>query len=248
MANSNSNEDHEVQIQSTTQLDFRQAMQDFKTMFPEMDHDVIEEVLRANQGAVDATIDQLLSMTTDNLNEALRLHLEKVEGNDLIKNPVSNFSGNTECDMAVSSSSKRWHPPLLGPLPPTFLRIDRHNQMSLADCTEDERIALFLQNEEFLSELRVNQDFMNTLNLDVGEKVTGGPDIEIFKERLKNMGKMSRNKFSQLSRMFQRRKKNRSAKGILDQSASGDSMLLGAEPLLSDNLDQASGQKDKFLK
>lgn len=51
---------------STMQLEFAQAMSDFKTMFPEMDKDVIEAVLRANQGAVDATIDQLLAMSTDN--------------------------------------------------------------------------------------------------------------------------------------------------------------------------------------
>jgi CUE domain len=48
------------------QLEFSQAMSDFKTMFPDMDRDVIEAVLRANQGAVDATIDQLLAMSTDN--------------------------------------------------------------------------------------------------------------------------------------------------------------------------------------
>lgn len=51
---------------STMQLEFSQAMSDFKTMFPDMDRDVIEAVLRANQGAVDATIDQLLQMSTDN--------------------------------------------------------------------------------------------------------------------------------------------------------------------------------------
>lgn len=48
------------------QLEFSQAMSDFKTMFPNMDRDVIEAVLRANAGAVDATIDQLLAMSTDN--------------------------------------------------------------------------------------------------------------------------------------------------------------------------------------
>ena len=50
---------------STRQLDFYQAMHDFKHMFPEMDEDVIEAVLRANGGAVDATIDQLLTMNMD---------------------------------------------------------------------------------------------------------------------------------------------------------------------------------------
>lgn len=48
---------------NVTQLEFTQAMKDFKIMFPAMDEDVIEIVLRANQGAVDATIDQLLQMS-----------------------------------------------------------------------------------------------------------------------------------------------------------------------------------------
>lgn len=46
-------------------LEFNQAMEDFKTMFPSMDYDIIECVLRANNGAVDATIDQLLQMNLD---------------------------------------------------------------------------------------------------------------------------------------------------------------------------------------
>lgn len=61
---------------STMQLEFSQAMSDFKTMFPEMDRDVIEAVLRANQGAVDSTIDQLLAMSTDNQVNILQLKLK----------------------------------------------------------------------------------------------------------------------------------------------------------------------------
>lgn len=51
---------------STMQLEFEEAMSDFKTMFPDMEKEVIEAVLRSNQGAVDATIDQLLAMSVDN--------------------------------------------------------------------------------------------------------------------------------------------------------------------------------------
>ncbi|XP_063971524.1 CUE domain-containing protein 1-like isoform X1 [Lytechinus pictus] len=47
------------------QLDFEQAMSDFKGMFPEMDRDVIETVLRSNNGKVDETIDQLLKLNAD---------------------------------------------------------------------------------------------------------------------------------------------------------------------------------------
>eukprot|EP00111_Clytia_hemisphaerica_P017376 TCONS_00051405-protein len=43
-------------------LNFQQAMSDFRTMFPELDTDVIETVLRANNGVVQTTIDQLLQL------------------------------------------------------------------------------------------------------------------------------------------------------------------------------------------
>ena len=57
---------------ATRQLDFYQAMRDFKLMFPNMDEDVIEAVLRANHGAVDDTIDQLLTMNVDSDGTARR--------------------------------------------------------------------------------------------------------------------------------------------------------------------------------
>lgn len=56
-----------------TQLEFTQAMNDFKTMFPEMEADVIECVLRSNNGAVDSTIDQLLQMSMDAEKEKVRV-------------------------------------------------------------------------------------------------------------------------------------------------------------------------------
>lgn len=56
-----------------TQLEFSQAMNDFKTMFPEMEADVIECVLRSNNGAVDSTIDQLLQMSMDAEKEKVRV-------------------------------------------------------------------------------------------------------------------------------------------------------------------------------
>lgn len=187
---------------STMQLEFAQAMSDFKTMFPDMDRDVIEAVLRANQGAVDATIDQLLAMSTDNQNEKLRNELDSptaekplpnlLQFNDskvdalrrvvLTSSPVpsSNNTGTSPkvkktglaspiagggagAGIGVSSAEsikKKWDPPMLGPLPPTFLRI------SLPDGTPDTRnfgelpddqFAMMLQNEEFMHELRWNQ-------------------------------------------------------------------------------------------
>ncbi|XP_001663565.2 CUE domain-containing protein 1 isoform X1 [Aedes aegypti] len=233
---------------STMQLEFAQAMADFKNMFPDMDRDVIEAVLRANQGAVDATIDQLLAMSTDNQNEKLRQELDDDTGrtpapNDTLILPhgkVTDESGNErDCVFIIRNASLmgaspkikkspgstsatnspraviggnakdgekscthvKWNPPLLGPLPPTFLRLhgcgegSRNTEFDLGD----EQFAIMLQNEEFMQELRWNQEFLSALEKDHQGKVS---DDAAFKERLRNMGKISRKKFAQLARVF----------------------------------------------
>ena len=53
-------------VPRSRQLDFTKAMSDFKVMFPTFDYEVIEMVLRANNGLVDATVDQLLAMQAEN--------------------------------------------------------------------------------------------------------------------------------------------------------------------------------------
>ncbi|XP_059614211.1 CUE domain-containing protein 1 [Phlebotomus argentipes] len=218
---------------STMQLEFSQAMSDFKTMFPEMDRDVIEAVLRVNKGAVDATIDQLLAMSTDNQNEKLRNELEK-SGSDspqqkasreaspvggttpekhislLSTSPVNLTSTGASPKVKKTSTSpeaasgprktKRWDPPILSPLPPTFLRVTMVNEKGETDIP-DEQFALMLQNEEFMNELRWNQEFMMALEKEQQGKARTEDDA-VFKERLKHMGKKSRKKFLQLARVF----------------------------------------------
>lgn len=72
----------------------------------------------------------------------------------------------------------------------------------------DEQFALMLQNEEFMNELRWNQEFMLALEKEQKDKGRAEEDV-VFKERLKHMGKKSRKKFMQLARVFtwQRNKK-----------------------------------------
>ncbi|KAK3908899.1 CUE domain-containing protein 1 [Frankliniella fusca] len=378
---------------STQQLDFQQAMRDFKTMFPGMEDAVIEAVLRSNQGAVDATIDQLLAMNTDYENEQLRHQLDEADGPsktpDLIQSvaAASSLAGPSggACGGAVPDNISRlpvhdgkpplreikgWDPPMLGQLPDDFLRLtplhcrkqlqhrgrqlqarwherrarrrylrrEKHRRRAeraartyaafaqscartarttaslfvegsrafsqymapdlvpqapedtmmlshqmlqaryaenqrvrgvlgdsaadpdLDQFLEDERIALFLQNEEFMAELRWNKDFLTALEKEqcaespTGElpyKSAGGlHDDDLFREHLRNMGKVSRKKFAQLARMFTGRKK-RTAKQILGHSAgpSKDSLLLNSEPLLSaedeDNESEQSHSQDK---
>ncbi|NXE28414.1 CUED1 protein, partial [Ardeotis kori] len=221
-------------------LEFNQAMEDFKTMFPSMDYDIIECVLRANNGAVDATIDQLLQMNLDSSGcddssdsedsippEILERTLEP-DSSDEEPPPVysppayeSQAFGSRyphapptpppRTDVPGPSSTpapgryRNWNPPLLGNLPEDFLRIlpqqTAGTQVRLAapssprpgsagshgcrqpvprglalrgqgsleqerrwkQYLEDERIALFLQNEEFMKELQRNRDFLLAL-------------------------------------------------------------------------------------
>merc|ERR1739844_501582 len=86
---------------ASTQLEFTQAMTDFKVMFPDMDAEVIEAVLRANNGAVDTTIDHLLTMTADNEAE---------------KHPETHRSPST----AVSTASRVDQPPAYSGQPPSY--------------------------------------------------------------------------------------------------------------------------------
>lgn len=73
----------------------------------------------------------------------------------------------------------------------------------------DEQFAMMLQNEEFMNELRWNQEFMCALEHEQKGKTRNEDADAVFAERLKHMGKKSRKKFLQLARVFtwQRNKK-----------------------------------------
>ncbi|XP_019366623.1 PREDICTED: CUE domain-containing protein 1 [Gavialis gangeticus] len=210
-------------------LEFNQAMEDFKTMFPNMDYDIIECVLRANNGAVDATIDQLLQMNLDGggyddssdsddsippeiLERTLEPDSSDEEPPPVYSPPAYDMhvfdrqypqappTPPPRIDIQTSSGPpaprryRNWNPPLLGNLPDDFLRIlpqqissvqssqschqslscesSQRSQGSLEQerkwkqYLEDERIALFLQNEEFMKELQRNRDFLLALERD----------------------------------------------------------------------------------
>ena len=173
------------------QLEFGEAMNDFKHMFPTLDRDVIEAVLRANNGLVDATIDQLLSMGVD-MQESVSSSLDSEHHplpsySDLNESEPPPAYTPRESNSSRSSTASRplpakpysaWNPPLLGKLPDDFLRLgpsttpvrsplagsgDSMNDRELERFLEDEKLAMVLQNQEFMRELRHNKDFMLSL-------------------------------------------------------------------------------------
>merc|ERR1719350_2446659 len=142
---------------------------------------------------------------------------------------------------------KGWRPPMLGRLPPDFLRVRRSGGSSRGACerqsglghaynhperqrapppeslrgetsgqiSEDERFAQMLQNEEFMTELRGNTEFLSALeeeNRREEETVPAprrshlGMDDAMFREKLRTMGKSSKAKFTKLATMFSRRR------------------------------------------
>ncbi|XP_014317144.1 CUE domain-containing protein 1 isoform X2 [Myotis lucifugus] len=290
-------------------LEFNQAMDDFKTMFPNMDYDIIECVLRANSGAVDATIDQLLQMnlegggggvyedSSDSEDSILPEILERtLEPDSSDEEPPPVYSPPAYhmhmfdrpyplapptpppridvLDSAPPSSQRRyrnWNPPLLGNLPDDFLRIlpqqlesmqgnprgskpmnregglppaagpgPRDQESRWKQYLEDERIALFLQNEEFMKELQRNRDFLLALERDrlkyesqksKSSSVAVGNDLgfpspapgtndanpavsedALFRDKLKHMGKSTRRKLFELARAFSEKTKMRKSK------------------------------------
>ncbi|KAM6164868.1 CUE domain-containing protein 1 [Rhynchocyon petersi] len=291
-------------------LEFNQAMDDFKTMFPNMDYDIIECVLRANSGAVDATIDQLLQMNLDGGGGGVYEDSSDSEDSippEILERTLEPDSSDEEAPPVYSppayhmhmfdrpyplapptpppridvlgssppSSQRRyrnWNPPLLGNLPDDFLRILPQQLDSIQSnpgvpkpgsgeggvlpagagagtgdqesrwkqYLEDERIALFLQNEEFMKELQRNREFLLALERDrlkyesqksKSSSVLVGNDFgfpspapgameanpavsedALFRDKLKHMGKSTRRKLFELARAFSEKTKMRKSK------------------------------------
>ncbi|XP_041795958.1 CUE domain-containing protein 1b isoform X2 [Chelmon rostratus] len=302
-------------------LEFNQAMEDFKTMFPSMDYEVIECVLRSNNGAVDATIDQLLQMNIDGQGSddssdsddsippeilertlepdssdeepppvysppAYDMHIYDRKYLEAPPTPPPRFETEPPLGHQQVRNYRNWNPPLLGNLPDDFLRIlpqqldcIKSSQSSLSQPSssssssvsslrqwtlqsgcrsgaagttggpglttgateqdkktkqylEDERIALFLQNEEFMRELQRNHEFLIALERDrlkyeskksksshssimensTGEQYSAASmeaisDDALFRDKLKHMGKSTRKKLFEIAKTFSEKTK-----------------------------------------
>ncbi|XP_066971180.1 uncharacterized protein [Macrobrachium rosenbergii] len=127
----------------------------------------------------------------------------------------------------------------------------------LAQYLKDERIALFLQNDEFMDELRTNREFMNALQEDYESEAGDDEELEgaegrgqlahlddaTLRERIATMGKASRKKFAQIAKVFSRRK--RSGGRSLLPSAGRDQLLISADPLIDEDDDDRQTQQSR---
>lgn len=133
-------------------------------------------------------------------------------------NATSNSFSPSHHTSSEETTSSKWKPAILSPLPPSFLRLS--NDPRIDFDLGDEQFASMLQNQEFMAELRWNEEFLKALEKDQGKV----QDEKSFEERLRQMGKVSRKKFTQLARVFtwQRNKKSGAPKHVRHP----DSLLL----------------------
>ncbi|KRX27562.1 CUE domain-containing protein 1 [Trichinella nelsoni] len=310
-------------------LEFAQsakAMNDFSAMFPTLNRVTIEAVLRANNGLVDDTIDELLCIissrelpTSKNLPNSKLDKAASVSQQIELRNQFASSCTIEPHSQIRGNGKKIYRPLMLNPLPSDFLRLSKPSHSSLTKTTtptpskqnslnqnklqemltdnmrrrhsasdaetqrmlEDERIAILLQNQEFVRELRDDTDFMSALNRDAREReerhsallqekvsssrqqandssvvhpsvadllsspVTeeyGGEPGEMsafpytkvvnvqkaseveFREKLRHMGKASRQYLAEFAHRFQR--KHKSASGILGIGTHSRTVLL----------------------
>lgn len=137
--------------------------------------------------AANTTIDQLLSMGLDmegtSSTQSDLPPLPSYSDVDRSEPPPAYTPRDQEISRSSGSPSRplparpysAWNPPLLGKLPDDFLRLgppstsstgvfgDSMGDQELERFLEDEKLAMVLQNEEFMRELRHNKDFMLSL-------------------------------------------------------------------------------------
>uniref|UniRef100_A0A914MMS7 CUE domain-containing protein n=1 Tax=Meloidogyne incognita TaxID=6306 RepID=A0A914MMS7_MELIC len=109
-------------------LNFEKAMSQFSAMFPDLDNQLIESVLRTNDGNVEETIEKLLELSCTTASTS---GSDKVSKRNEIKNEPS--------------------------------RADDRQPSSRDPCADDEKIALLIQNREFLSYLRHDPNFQKAI-------------------------------------------------------------------------------------
>ncbi|KAL7071051.1 hypothetical protein ACQ4LE_009986 [Meloidogyne hapla] len=130
-------------------LNFETAMSQFSSMFPNLNIQMIESVLRKNDGNVAQTIEELLelSATTENIfpsTSSSYVHQDKSN-----KERIKENNGSMEQSSNKNEIKNK--------------EDDHKNQSNTDPCADDEKIALLIQNREFLSYLRHDPNFQKAI-------------------------------------------------------------------------------------
>ena len=140
------------------------------------------------------------------------------------------------------------------------LSVTENTNEAASQMLEDEKFAIMLQNEEFMAELRGNREFLSALeqeedhfyhqqhqHVPPAKKVstTSGMDDAAFREKLKTMGKQSKQTFSRLAHLFSRQKGGATRLLGHAPAPSKDNLLLSAEPLVEEARDSDESDEEK---
>uniref|UniRef100_A0AC34RJI9 CUE domain-containing protein n=1 Tax=Panagrolaimus sp. JU765 TaxID=591449 RepID=A0AC34RJI9_9BILA len=128
-------------------VDFAEALKQFKSMFPHLSQDTIENVLRRHSGNVGLAVDELLSIA-----ESSALESSSAQMDSFYLEPPPPY------EKVVQPSALKQKQQTSSGLNSTRSSVDMKNE-----TVDDEKLALMLQNEEFLRYLRGNAAFMREI-------------------------------------------------------------------------------------
>nr|CDJ80936.1 Ubiquitin system component Cue domain containing protein [Haemonchus contortus] len=211
-------------------LEFETAMKDFSMMFPSISKEEIERVLRANDGDVARTIDDLLliSLEATQISTAPSSSCRSQSAPSPAK--VRDKYGHRESLLRISRLSAdelvRERAYIEKMKKENERRLDAVCDEKEARMLEDEQLALLMQNKEFLRWIRREQlpytsssssrsyktHRKRSSGKEQGPPVPEGPVVDELiinaepdlKDRLKNVSKVSKERLLQLAARFRR--------------------------------------------
>jgi hypothetical protein len=142
-------------------LDFDEALENFKTMFPGVPEDIITDLLRRENGDVEKVVNELLAFSSNPTSS--RASGSSARNSDIFylepPPPYSEVCKKQESQPTFSSRQERQEP---SKSTPSSSRSST-TTTTQNETIDDEKIALMIQNEEFLNYLRNNPTFMREI-------------------------------------------------------------------------------------
>jgi hypothetical protein len=142
-------------------LDFDEALENFKTMFPGVPEDIIADLLRRENGDVEKVVNELLAFSSNPTSS--RASGSSARNSDIFylepPPPYSEVIKKHETQQPTMSASR----PESSSKTNIPSSSSRSNSSVHEETFDDEKIALMIQNEEFLNYLRNNPMFMREI-------------------------------------------------------------------------------------